>query len=89
MQKLLANNRFCAVLIIIFNAGVIASLTILTKTTAEGSITAFLILYSVLLLGNILIRHVMKDDSKELARYYLFIIFFFVLIFYPLVKFTF
>lgn len=84
MSKLLANNIFCAFLIVLINAVIISALIIITQLMGDHRLLFYRILCAVLFLGNILIRYVMKENSKTLAKYHLVIIIILVVIFYPL-----
>ncbi len=86
MSKLLSNNAFCTILIIVANAILISAVVITTRVVGDYGLLIYRTLYIVLLLGNLLIRYVIKEGSKTLSKYYLFILVGLTILFYPLGK---
>ena len=75
MKNPLENNKFCTALIVLCNAILIVSIYSASLFFGKTDpIPFFYSMYIMLILGNILIRFVLKSGSTILAKNYLYII---------------
>lgn len=85
MKNPLENNTFCTALILLSNAiligGIFLMARYLGKTNAK---TILFTMYPLMIFGNIVVRLVMRDGSRKLAKNYLYIIIALVILFAPL-----
>jgi DMSO reductase anchor subunit len=75
MKNPLENNRFCTALIILCNAMMIGLIYLASRLMGiQVTKTLFYYLFPIIILGNIMVRLVIKSASKKLAKNYKYII---------------
>lgn len=85
MKNPLENNKFCTALILLCNAILIGLIYLLGLYLGKPNAKVILYtMYPMMIFGNIIVRLVMREGSRKLAKNYLYVIIGLMILFAPL-----